>query len=129
MRILVTGSSGQIGTNLCQRLLREGHDVFGIDNAGDTVRTIEPVFVVTTVPGPSITITPERFVIGGGVAQLGEDLLGPVRIAYETSLPGYGDRPIAEFAIAELGNDAGLIGAADLAIVARPPESARAGSA
>ncbi len=46
---------------------------------------------------------------------LGEDLLGPVRIAYETSLPGYGDRPIAAFAIAQLGNDAGLIGAADLA--------------
>ena len=42
-------------------------DVFGIDNAGDTVRTIEPVFVVTTVPGPSITITPERFVIGDSV--------------------------------------------------------------
>ena len=30
MRILVTGSSGQIGTILGQRLLREGHDVFGI---------------------------------------------------------------------------------------------------
>jgi glucokinase len=38
-----------------------------------------------------------------------------VRIAYETSLPGYGDRPIADFAIAELGNDAGFIGVADLA--------------
>ena len=38
-------------------------------------------------------LDPELFVIGGGVAQLGEDLLGPVRIAYETSLPGYGDRP------------------------------------
>jgi glucokinase len=59
---------------------------------------------------------PEMFVIGGGVAQLGEDLLRPVRIAYETSLPGYGDRPVAEFAIAQLGNDAGLIGAADLAV-------------
>jgi nucleoside-diphosphate-sugar epimerase len=36
MRILVTGSSGQIGTNLCQRLLREGHDVFGIDKRLNT---------------------------------------------------------------------------------------------
>ncbi|WP_439594181.1 ROK family glucokinase [Microbacterium sp.] len=61
-------------------------------------------------------LDPELFVIGGGVAQLGEDLLAPVRIAYETSLPGYGDRPTAEFAIAELGNDAGLIGVADLAV-------------
>ena len=31
MRILVTGSSGQIGTNLGLRLLRDGHDVFGVD--------------------------------------------------------------------------------------------------
>ncbi len=31
MRILITGSSGQIGTNLGLRLLRDGHDVFGVD--------------------------------------------------------------------------------------------------
>ncbi|MGZ4418267.1 MAG: NAD-dependent epimerase/dehydratase family protein, partial [Gaiellaceae bacterium] len=36
MRILVTGSSGQIGTNLGQRLQREGHDVFGIDKRLNT---------------------------------------------------------------------------------------------
>ena len=31
MRILVTGSSGQIGTNLALRLQADGHDVFGVD--------------------------------------------------------------------------------------------------
>ena len=31
MRILITGSSGQIGTNLALRLREEGHSVFGID--------------------------------------------------------------------------------------------------
>ena len=46
--------------------------------------------------GFQAVLDPELFVIGGGVAQLGEDLLGPVRIAYETSLPGYGDRPVAD---------------------------------
>lgn len=31
MHILVTGSSGTIGTRLCERLLAEGHDVIGVD--------------------------------------------------------------------------------------------------
>ena len=31
MRILVTGSSGQIGTNLALRLQADGHEVFGVD--------------------------------------------------------------------------------------------------
>jgi glucokinase len=65
--------------------------------------------------GFQAVLDPELFVIGGGVAQLGDDLLAPVRAAYEKSLPGYGDRPVARFAIAQLVNDAGLIGAADLA--------------
>src|SRR5262245_12867673 len=30
-RVLITGSSGQIGTNLGLRLLSEGHSVFGVD--------------------------------------------------------------------------------------------------
>ncbi|MFH8252326.1 ROK family protein, partial [Microbacterium sp. B2969] len=65
--------------------------------------------------GFQAVLDPSLFVIGGGVAELGEVLLEPVRLAYETALPGYGDRPVAEFAIARLGNDAGIIGAADLA--------------
>jgi nucleoside-diphosphate-sugar epimerase len=32
MRVLITGSSGQIGTNLALRLVAEGHQVFGVDN-------------------------------------------------------------------------------------------------
>ena len=65
--------------------------------------------------GIQAALDPELFVIGGGVAQLGETLLEPVRAAYEMSLPGFGERPIANFVIAQLGNDAGLIGVADLA--------------
>jgi glucokinase len=87
--------------------------------AGDPGAT-EALRRVATALGESCggfqaVLDPELFVIGGGVAQLGEDLLTPVRLAYETSLPGYGDRPVAQFAIAQLGNDAGLIGVADLA--------------
>jgi nucleoside-diphosphate-sugar epimerase len=36
MKILITGSSGQIGTNLALRLLRDGHDVFGVDKRLNT---------------------------------------------------------------------------------------------
>lgn len=31
MRVLITGSSGQIGTNLALHLLEQGHEVFGVD--------------------------------------------------------------------------------------------------
>lgn len=31
MRVLITGSSGQIGTNLAVRLMNDGHQVFGVD--------------------------------------------------------------------------------------------------
>ncbi len=36
MRVLITGSSGQIGTNLGLRLLADGHEVFGIDKRQNT---------------------------------------------------------------------------------------------
>ena len=36
MRILITGSSGQIGTNLAHKLQKEGHEVFGIDKRQNT---------------------------------------------------------------------------------------------
>lgn len=88
----------------------------GADDPG----ALEAVRRVATALGEACgefqaVLDPELFVIGGGVADLGERLLEPVRLAYETSLPGYGERPVAGFAIATLGNDAGLIGVADLA--------------
>jgi nucleoside-diphosphate-sugar epimerase len=36
MRVLITGSSGQIGTNLALRLLEDGHEVFGVDKRQNT---------------------------------------------------------------------------------------------
>ena len=36
MRVLITGSSGQIGTNLALRLQADGHSVFGVDKRRNT---------------------------------------------------------------------------------------------
>ena len=36
VRVLITGSSGQIGTNLALRLLADGHEVFGVDQRVNT---------------------------------------------------------------------------------------------
>ena len=41
--------------------------IYGINNAGDTVRTIAPRYIVTTVPGPSVTVTAANLVIGDSV--------------------------------------------------------------
>ncbi|GAB3130171.1 ROK family glucokinase [Glaciibacter psychrotolerans] len=60
-------------------------------------------------------LDPQVFVFGGGVAAAGDLLLEPIRAAYRDHLPARGYHPEAEFAIAELVNDAGVVGAADLA--------------
>jgi glucokinase len=60
-------------------------------------------------------LDPGRFVIGGGVADAGELLLGPARDTFGSVLSGRGFRPPAEIVPARLGTEAGLIGAADLA--------------
>ncbi|MFC7326499.1 ROK family glucokinase [Marinactinospora rubrisoli] len=58
---------------------------------------------------------PELFIIGGGVSEAGDLLLGPARRAFRRNLTGRGYRPEARIVAAALGNEAGLIGAADLA--------------
>jgi glucokinase len=60
-------------------------------------------------------LDPGLFVLGGGVADAGDLLVQPARAAYAAHLTGRGHRPLAEIRLAELGNDAGLVGAADLA--------------
>lgn len=60
-------------------------------------------------------LDPACFVIGGGVSEAGDLLLGPTRRAFVAALSGAGSRPTPQIRLATLGNDAGLIGAADLA--------------
>ena len=60
-------------------------------------------------------LDPACFVIGGGVSEAGELLLEPARTAFERALTGRGHRPFAEISVAQLGENAGIVGAADLA--------------
>ncbi|HEX6918124.1 MAG TPA: ROK family glucokinase [Phycicoccus sp.] len=62
-------------------------------------------------------LDPGTFVIGGGVSAAGDLLLGPAREAFRRQLTGRGYRPEAAIVAAELGNEAGIVGAADLARV------------
>jgi glucokinase len=58
---------------------------------------------------------PSVFVIGGGVADAGELLRVPVEQAFLERFTGRGRRPAPRVVIAQLGGEAGIVGAADLA--------------
>jgi glucokinase len=60
-------------------------------------------------------LDPEAFVIGGGVIDAGEILLSPTRESMNRLTPFNGKRPSPVIVPAKLGNDAGLVGVADLA--------------
>ena len=63
----------------------------------------------------AVVLDPECVVIGGGVIDAGEILLKPTREALERSMPFAGKHPYPEIIGAQLGNEAGLVGVADLA--------------
>jgi glucokinase len=60
-------------------------------------------------------LDPELVVIGGGVSAVGERLLAPIWSAFENSIPAKGFRPELKIVKAKFLNQAGLVGAADLA--------------
>ncbi|MFM5967536.1 MAG: ROK family glucokinase [Micrococcales bacterium] len=60
-------------------------------------------------------LDPEIVVIGGGVSAAGDLLLNPIRDAFLKHLPARGFRPELKIVAAEFVNDAGVVGAADLA--------------
>ena len=116
---------GGVGTALAEVRTRKGeltgHDVSDLLTAGDP-GALEALRQLGTWLGQaaaslSAILDPQVFVFGGGVAQAGELLLAPVRAAYLEHLPARGYHPEPEFVIAELVNDAGVVGAADLARV------------
>jgi glucokinase len=65
-------------------------------------------------------LDPEIVVVGGGVGESEDLLMGPLRDAYLASVEGVDVRPEVAIVPALLGNDAGAIGAALLALEAVP---------
>lgn len=63
----------------------------------------------------AVLLDPSCVVIGGGVVDAGEILLAPTREAMKRYMPFAGKHPYPEIVAAELGNEAGLVGVADLA--------------
>jgi glucokinase len=60
-------------------------------------------------------LDPQMLVVGGGVVEAGDLLLGPTSRSYMDSLAQRRRVPVAELKAAEMGNTAGVVGAGDLA--------------
>ncbi|WP_433862225.1 ROK family glucokinase [Streptomyces sp. L7] len=115
--------AGGIGQSLADIRSRKGElsgsDISGLIVAGDpgalaALRQLGD-WLGQACASLGAILDPQLFVFGGGVAQAGELLLEPIRQAYLENLPARGFHPEPEFKIAELVNDAGVVGAADLA--------------
>ncbi|GAA3975401.1 ROK family glucokinase [Thermobifida alba] len=97
----------------------EGHHITQAALEGDAA-ALECFAVIGDWVGQGLAdlaaiLDPERFVIGGGVCEAGEILLGPIRDSFARNVTGGGVRTLADIRIAELGSAAGIVGAADLA--------------
>jgi len=93
------------------KLAQDG-DPLAIELLADLGRWMgEGIAVLTTILDPSV------IAIGGGVGAAGDLLMTPVFEAFEAHLPARAHRPEAALRLASLGNEAGIIGAADLARV------------
>ncbi|WP_457205729.1 ROK family glucokinase [Nocardioides sp. P5_C9_2] len=85
-------------------------DPFAIDQLADL-----GTWLGEGIASLAAVLDPATVAIGGGVSEAGDLLLEPIRTAFKRQLTGRGHRPVADVVLAELGNTAGLIGAADLA--------------
>ncbi len=115
--------AGGIGVVLAERRARDGeiagHTISELALAGDR-GALEAVRSVSAALGEACgsfhaILEPQRYVIGGGVAALGELVLAPMRESFLVHSPMHQKPVDGMFQIAQLVNDAGVIGAGDLA--------------
>ncbi|HEX2174348.1 MAG TPA: ROK family glucokinase [Nocardioidaceae bacterium] len=103
------GTVDDITGEMVTEAAREG-DGFAGEMIQETGRWLgEGIATLAAILDPAIVA------LGGGVAEAGDLLLEPVRAAFRGSLTGRRHRPELEIRKAQLGNTAGLVGAADLA--------------
>lgn len=97
----------------------EGHHVTAAAKAGDRAGTelLGDVgrWLGTGLANLVAAYDPGLVLVGGGVAEAGELLLGPARETLARQVTGRGHRPPVPVRPAALGADAGIVGAADLA--------------
>lgn len=72
-------------------------------------------FVAVGLAGLANILDPERIVVSGGLVSLGDTLFEPLRGAFARRIEGSDHRPSVAIVPAELGEHAGVIGAAVLA--------------
>lgn len=115
--------AGGIGTELARA--REAHGALTGPLLADLIEARDPgalhalnqlgSWLGQACASLAAVLDPHVFVFGGGVAAAGDLLLDPIRESFLAHLPARGYHPEPQFVTAELGNDAGVVGAADLA--------------
>ncbi|MEJ3406019.1 ROK family glucokinase [Rathayibacter sp. YIM 133350] len=125
--------AGGIGQTLAAVRRRNGaltgHDISDLIGSGDAgaeaaLRTLGN-WLGQASASLSAILDPQVFVFGGGVSAAGEALLEPIRSAFIEHVPARGYHPEPDFLVAELVNDAGVVGAADLARIGATRAAAR----
>lgn len=111
---LAGGDSGAISGAHITEAAREG------DPAALRCFSIVGTWLGQGLADLAAVLDPGCMVVGGGVSEAGELLLGPARAAFGKALTGAGYRPQVQIARAALGADAGIVGAADLARMGLP---------
>lgn len=119
----LASSAGPAGARLAQLQAEHGeltgHQVYQALLEGDS-GAVAVVREAGTHLGTAIgslvaVLDPQLVVIGGGLSEAGELILDPIRQAYLSNLPARGYRPELEIVTAQFSNQAGVLGAADLA--------------
>jgi glucokinase len=109
LRTLVNGDADALEGPAITQAARDG-DPLSIELLADVGR-----WLGVGLAGMAAAFDPGCIIIGGGLSEAGDLLIEPTRQAFSRSLTGRGHREEPVIARAELGSNAGFIGAADMA--------------